>query len=79
MDRTATLNLLDTMIESSGAVVLFNDSHPEVPENSWHSSFNKVEDLPQLSALRIERSHSRARRGNAWVTKRMTWRAKSKN
>jgi ubiquinone/menaquinone biosynthesis C-methylase UbiE len=29
MDRVATLNLLDTMIESDGVVVLFNDSHPE--------------------------------------------------
>ena len=42
MDRTATLNMLDTMIESSGAVVLFSDSHPEVPENSWHRSFRKM-------------------------------------
>jgi ubiquinone/menaquinone biosynthesis C-methylase UbiE len=31
MDRAATLNLLDAIIESNGAVVLFNDSHPEVP------------------------------------------------
>jgi hypothetical protein len=42
MDRAATLNLLDSMIESNGAVVLFNDSHPEVPENSWHSSYEKL-------------------------------------
>jgi hypothetical protein len=42
MDRAATLNLLDAIIESNGAVVLFNDSHPEVPENSWRSSYQKV-------------------------------------
>jgi SAM-dependent methyltransferase len=42
MDRVATLNLLDAMIESDGVVVLFNDSHPEVPENSWHSAYKKV-------------------------------------
>jgi SAM-dependent methyltransferase len=58
MDRTATLNLLDTMIESSGAVVLFNDSHPEVPENSWHSSFNKV--IEHYSAGDVEREKLRS-------------------
>jgi hypothetical protein len=42
MDRAATLNLLDAMIESDGAVVLFNDSHPEVPENSWHGPYQQV-------------------------------------
>ena len=42
MDRAATLNLLDAMIELDGVVVLFNDSHPEVPENSWHSAYKKV-------------------------------------
>jgi SAM-dependent methyltransferase len=44
MDRVATLNLLDTMIESNGAVVLFDDRHPKVPENSWCSSYEKVID-----------------------------------
>ena len=49
MDRSATLHLLDAMIESDGAVVLFNDSHPEVPENSWHSSYEKlIERLQQV-------------------------------
>ena len=42
MDRATTLNLLDAMIETNGAVVLFGDSHPEVPENSWHHSYEKV-------------------------------------
>jgi 2-polyprenyl-3-methyl-5-hydroxy-6-metoxy-1,4-benzoquinol methylase len=42
MDRAATLNLLDAMIESNGAVVLFDDNHPQVPENSWHSAYEKV-------------------------------------
>jgi hypothetical protein len=36
------LNLLDPMIELDGVVVLFNDSHPEVPENFWHSAYKKV-------------------------------------
>jgi SAM-dependent methyltransferase len=42
MDRAATLNLLDATIESNGVVVLFSDSHPEVPENSCHSSYENV-------------------------------------
>ena len=42
MDRAATLNLLDAMIDSNGAVVLFSDNHPKVPENSWHDSYQKV-------------------------------------
>jgi hypothetical protein len=62
MDRTATLNLLDTMIESSGAVVLFNDSHPEVPENSWRSSFSKVTE--QYSTGDVEREK---RRSPTWL------------
>jgi len=61
MDRTATLNLLDTMIESGGAVVLFSDSHPEVPDNSWHSSFNKV--IEHYSTGDVEREK---RRSPAW-------------
>ena len=42
MDRAATLNVLDAMIQPSGAVVLFGDNHPDVPENSWHNSFRKI-------------------------------------
>jgi SAM-dependent methyltransferase len=42
MDRAATLSLLDTMIEPEGAVALFNDSHPDVPDNTWHDSYEKL-------------------------------------
>ena len=58
MDRTATLHLLDTMIESDGAVVLFGDSHPEVPENSWHDSYKKIID--RYSEDDIERQRLRS-------------------
>jgi SAM-dependent methyltransferase len=44
MDRAATLNLLDILIEPDGVVVLFEDRHPKVPENSWYSSYEKVID-----------------------------------
>ena len=35
MDRPDTLRRLDTMIEAEGAVALFSDAHPEVPDNAW--------------------------------------------
>jgi len=113
MERAATLNVLDAMIEPNGAVVLFDDNHPDVPQNSWNNSFRKIienysagdvvrensahqsgsgmrrscwrrpllkwnafrslnEGLHRLSALRIERSHSRVRRGSASVLKPAT-------
>ena len=58
MDRATTLNLLDAMIEPDGAVVLFNDSHPEVPDNSWHRSYVKV--IEHYSEDDIERQRLRS-------------------
>ena len=58
MDRVATLNLLDTLIESNGVVVLFSDSHPEVPENSWHSSYKKA--IERYAEGDIERERLRS-------------------
>jgi SAM-dependent methyltransferase len=58
MDRAKTLNLLDAMIESDGVVVLFNDSHPEVPENSWHDPYKKV--IERYSEDDIERQRLRS-------------------
>jgi SAM-dependent methyltransferase len=58
MDRPATLKQLDAMLEPDGAVILFSDSHPEVPENSWHSSYKKV--LDRYAAGDIEREKLRS-------------------
>jgi SAM-dependent methyltransferase len=58
MDRAATLNLLDAMIETNGAVVFFNDNHPEVPENSWHGSYKKV--IERYSEDDVERQRLRS-------------------
>jgi ubiquinone/menaquinone biosynthesis C-methylase UbiE len=44
MDRAATLKVFDVMIEPEGAVVLFGDSHPEVPDNSWHTPYRQLVD-----------------------------------
>jgi SAM-dependent methyltransferase len=42
MDRAQTLKVLDGMIQPEGAVVLFGDSHPEVPDNAWHTRFKQL-------------------------------------
>ncbi|MGH7077390.1 MAG: class I SAM-dependent methyltransferase [Acetobacteraceae bacterium] len=38
MDRAATLERLDQLIERDGAVALFHDTHLEVPENDWRNA-----------------------------------------
>jgi len=58
MERAPTLHLLDAIIEPDGAVVLFNDSHPEVPENSWHGPYEKV--IEHYSEDDIERQRLRS-------------------
>ncbi|MDR3516077.1 MAG: class I SAM-dependent methyltransferase [Azospirillaceae bacterium] len=42
MDRPDTLRRLDTMIEPDGAVVLFDDHHPAVPDNAWYVDFKTL-------------------------------------
>src|SRR5438270_10178376 len=44
MDRSEALRRLNTMIEPNGALVLFNDVRPEVPENLWHKHYAKLID-----------------------------------
>lgn len=44
MDRAETLAALDPLIEAGGAVALFSESYPEVPENKWHSEFRALVD-----------------------------------
>ena len=39
MDRPATLATLDGLVEASGAVVLFQTSHLNVPDNAWRDGF----------------------------------------
>ena len=42
MDREETLILLDRMVEPGGALALFDDEHPEVPENAWRSEYQAL-------------------------------------
>jgi SAM-dependent methyltransferase len=42
MDRGETLRRLDALIEPGGAVVLFDDDHPNVPDNAWRLHWREL-------------------------------------
>jgi SAM-dependent methyltransferase len=42
MERRETLARLDQIIEPAGAVVLFGDDHPKVPDNRWGETFERL-------------------------------------
>src|SRR5262249_60601 len=44
MDREETLLRLDRIVEPEGAVVLFGDDHPKVPDNCWVEAFGRLID-----------------------------------
>jgi ubiquinone/menaquinone biosynthesis C-methylase UbiE len=44
MDRVETLRRLDGMIEQDGAVALFHDSHPKLPENHWLQEYRALRE-----------------------------------
>ena len=44
MDREDTLRRLDALIEPGGAVVLFGDAHPDLPDNAWRGPWREVLD-----------------------------------
>jgi SAM-dependent methyltransferase len=44
MDRADTLARLDRMIDPEGAVALFADRHPEVPDNRWRQTYDALLD-----------------------------------
>lgn len=39
MDRADTLRRLDPLIDRGGAVVLFGDAHPDLPDNAWRPAW----------------------------------------
>ena len=42
MDRRATLDVLDQLIDRTGAVVLFRDPALKLPENAWRKEFDRI-------------------------------------
>ena len=62
MDRVDTLRRLEGMIEPGGAVALFGDKHPEVPENAWRQVF---QDLVERYAADDPHRHQRHEPGKA--------------
>jgi SAM-dependent methyltransferase len=44
MDREDTLRRLDALVEPGGAVVLFGDAHPDLPDNAWRGPWREVLD-----------------------------------
>jgi SAM-dependent methyltransferase len=44
MDRQETLVSLNRIIQPEGAVVLFEDHHPKVPDNRWSKTFERLID-----------------------------------
>jgi SAM-dependent methyltransferase len=42
MDRPETLRRLDGIIEPGGAVALFHDTHPELPDNGWYGGYREI-------------------------------------
>jgi SAM-dependent methyltransferase len=42
MDRPVTLQRLDEMVETGGAIALFGDRHINVPENAWHDEWRVI-------------------------------------
>ncbi|MGH7072926.1 MAG: class I SAM-dependent methyltransferase [Stellaceae bacterium] len=42
MDRARTLDQFDRLIEADGAIALFGDGHPELPENDWQLPFRDI-------------------------------------
>ncbi len=42
MDRAETLRRLDALVERGGAVALFGDTHPDLPENAWQKEWREI-------------------------------------
>ena len=63
MDRQDTLLRLDGIVAPGGAVVLFGDRHPKVPDNAWQETFERI--VNQYAADDTARA---GRLGPDWLT-----------
>jgi SAM-dependent methyltransferase len=62
MDRVDTLGRLDDIVTPEGAVVLFSDNHPDVPDNAWRKEYSAVIERY------AEDEERRRRRGAGWIS-----------
>ncbi|HTZ80162.1 MAG TPA: class I SAM-dependent methyltransferase [Stellaceae bacterium] len=62
MDRPRTLARLDGLIEAEGAVVLFRDRHPALPENAWSDAYREL-----LRRYAAEEQAGLPHRGPHWL------------
>lgn len=62
MDRAETLRRLDRMIAPQGAVVLFGDDHPRVPDNRWRRDYRALID----AYAQGDPARERRRRAGYW-------------
>jgi trans-aconitate methyltransferase len=44
MDREDTLRRLDSLLDPGGAIALFRDSHPDLPDNAWRKTWREIID-----------------------------------
>ena len=61
MDRPETARRLDSLIEPGGALILFQDSHPKLPDNAWRAEYRAILDAATQVFQR------QAWRGPDWV------------
>jgi SAM-dependent methyltransferase len=61
MDRVRTLERLEERIEPEGAIALFGDRHPNVPENAWRESYREL-----LEGYQVDDAGRAARRSPDW-------------
>ncbi len=52
MDRPATLRSLDSLVGQGGAIVLFQTTHPDLPENAWRATYQELLELETGSGKR---------------------------
>jgi SAM-dependent methyltransferase len=62
MDRAETLLKLNALIEPGGAVALFHDVHPDVPDNAWRATWREV-----LAKYEGNDSMRQRRRSGTWT------------
>ncbi len=62
MDRADTLHRLDAIIPQGGTIALFEDTHPDLPDNAWEADY-------QALLRRFSRDNADRRRwkGGSWV------------